>query len=108
MNEKRKQLFPLFLVAGGVLIFLAGVAWMFLNNQPQTVLTPTPGFVGQVQRVSLEDAKAAFDAGAAVFLDVRASSSYETSHISGAVLIPLNELPARLGELDPDSWIIPY
>ena len=108
MSDNRKNIFPWFLLGGGVLLLLAGLVSVLLNRQPQAVLTQTPASVGQVERVSLEDAKAAFDAGTAVFLDVRAGNSYEASHIPGAVSIPSNELPTRMGELDRGSWIIPY
>ena len=108
MVEKRKNPFPWVLMGGGVLLLLVGLAWLLFNQQSASIVTPTPASVEQVERVSLDDAKAAFDSGAAVFLDVRASSSYEASHIPGAVSIPLNDLPTRMGELAPDSWIIPY
>ena len=108
MVEKRKNPFPWVLMGGGVLLLLVGLAWLLLNQQAAPIVTPTPVSVEQVERVSLDDAKAAFDSGSAVFLDVRASSSYEASHIPGAVSIPLNDLPTRMGELAPDSWIIPY
>ena len=91
-----------------MLLLLAGLVSVLLNRQPQPVLTATPASVEQVARVSLEDAKAAFDAGSAVFLDVRASTSYESTHIPGAVSIPANELPNRMGELERGAWIIPY
>lgn len=81
---------------------------MFLNQQSAPVVTPSPASVDQVQRVSLMDAKAALDAGTAVFLDVRDGSSYAVSHIPGAVLIPITDLPTRMGELKPSDWIIPY
>src|SRR4030042_3709663 len=103
MVEKRKNPFPWVLMGGGVLLMLVGLAWLLLNQQATPIVTPTPVSVEQVERVSLDDAKAAFDSGAAVFLDVRASSSYEASHIPGAVSIPLNDLPTRMGELAPDS-----
>jgi len=108
MVQKRKNPFPWVLMGGGVLLLLVGLAWLFLNQQSASIVTLTPVSVEQVERVSLDDAKAAFDSGAVVFLDVRASSSYEASHIIGAVSIPLNDLPTRMGELDPASWIIPY
>jgi len=63
---------------------------------------------GEVQRVSLEESKMAFDNGEAVFIDVRSESSYAASHIPGALSIPLAELEGRLGELDPNQWIITY
>jgi len=108
MVQKRKNPFPWVLMGGGVLLLLVGLAWLLFNQQSASIVTPTPASVEQVERVSLDDAKAAFDSGAVVFLDVRASSSYEASHIIGAVSIPLNDLPTRMGELDPASWIIPY
>ena len=62
----------------------------------------------EIQRVPLQQAKAAFDARSAVFLDVRGSSFYAFSHIPGALNIPLADLETRLNELDPSQWIIPY
>ena len=59
-------------------------------------------------RVALSEAKAAFDAGEAIFLDVRTSQYYQQAHIPGALNIPLDELEARLGELQPGRWIITY
>jgi hypothetical protein len=108
MAEKRKSLFPLFLLGGGVLLLLAGLVSVFFNQKPEAIGAATPASVEQVQRVSLEDARAALDSGTAVFLDVRSRESYAAAHIPGAVLIPLNELPTRMGELNQGSWIIPY
>jgi Rhodanese-like domain len=108
LTENRKNLMPLVFVGGGILLLLAGLTWVLLNRQVVPATTPTPASVEQVVRISLDDAKAAFDAGTAVFVDVRASSSYDVSHITGALSIPLNDLPTRVGELDPALWIIPY
>jgi hypothetical protein len=105
--ESRKNSFPWFLVGIGVLLLIIGIGWIIFNRQPSPEVISTPASVEQVARVSLADAKAAYDAGSAVFLDVRASSSYEASHIPTALSIPLNELPARMGELTQGSWIIP-
>jgi hypothetical protein len=62
----------------------------------------------EIPRVSLEDAKAAFDSGGAVFVDVRAQASWQESHIARALSIPVNEIETRLDELSPDQWIITY
>jgi hypothetical protein len=62
----------------------------------------------EIPRVNLEDAKAAFDSGSAVFVDVRAQASWQESHITGALSLPVNEIETRLGELDPGQWIITY
>lgn len=41
-------------------------------------------------------------------LDVRQPREYEESHLPGARLIPLKELPDRLGELNPDQPVVAY
>jgi len=41
-------------------------------------------------------------------LDVRQPKEYELGHIPGAVLIPIAQLPERLGELDPKKPTIVY
>ena len=41
-------------------------------------------------------------------LDVRQLREYERGHIPGAKLIPISELPDRLGELDPNTPTIAY
>jgi hypothetical protein len=62
----------------------------------------------EIVRVSLGDAKAAYDLKQAVYLDVRDADSYANSHIPGAISIPLNNLETRLKELDPSAWILTY
>ena len=74
--------------------------------------TPTAGIpvwaFPEIPRVSLEDAKAALDAGTALFIDVRAAPLYETSHIKGAINIWFEDIEQRMGELDKAQWIITY
>jgi len=108
MVDNRKNPYPWMLIGGGVLLILAGLVWVVLNQPPAPIKTPTPDSVEQVKRVLLEDAKAAYDAGTAVFLDVRDSDSYNVSHIPGALLIQVSDLTNRLSELKPSSWIITY
>jgi rhodanese-related sulfurtransferase len=38
-----------------------------------------------------------------VLLDVREPSEYQTCHIDGSVLAPMNTIPARAQELDPET-----
>jgi hypothetical protein len=71
--------------------------------------TPAPiESASDVPRVSLADAKTAYDRGSAVFVDVRREDSFLESHIPGALSIPLVQIPQRISELDPESWIITY
>jgi hypothetical protein len=61
-----------------------------------------------VQRTSLQDAKAAYDGKEAIFLDVRTAESYARNHVPGAISIPEAQIIERIKELDPNQWIIAY
>jgi rhodanese-related sulfurtransferase len=41
-------------------------------------------------------------------VDVRQLQEYEQGHLPGAQLIPVGELPNRLGEIDPNKPTIVY
>jgi rhodanese-related sulfurtransferase len=41
-----------------------------------------------------------------VLLDVREPWEYQTCHIDGAVLMPMNTVPARQEELDPEAPVV--
>src|SRR5579859_5960931 len=43
---------------------------------------------------------------AATLLDVREDYEWEAGHAEGALHIPMDELPHRLGELDPDEDLL--
>lgn len=104
------------LIAGAGLVLLLFAAFLLLRPAPQPAAAtqaPSSQHSGEetfpeIPRISLEDSKVAFDNQKAVFVDVRDASSYADSHIPGALSIPLAELETRLGELDPNQWIIPY
>lgn len=82
-----------------------------------TIVEPTssprldlPRDEAAVPRVSVEQAKAALDSGAAVIVDVRSAQSYQQEHIAGAISIPLADIefnPTSL-TLDKKQWIITY
>lgn len=59
-------------------------------------------------RISLADAKKAFDSANAVFVDTRAATSYEGKHIKGALNIPAEEFQTRYTEVPKDKQIITY
>jgi rhodanese-related sulfurtransferase len=46
--------------------------------------------------------------GAPFLLDVRQPDEHAHVHIAGSRLIPLNEIPARLAELDAQSELVAY
>jgi rhodanese-related sulfurtransferase len=41
-----------------------------------------------------------------VLLDVRENWEYETCHIAGSTLMPMNSIPARIDDLDEDAAIV--
>lgn len=54
-----------------------------------------------------EEVKQKLDAGAQfMLLDVREPVEYQTAHVEGSTLIPMNEIPMRIQELDPDEHIV--
>ncbi len=93
------------------LLVLSGGLTAWKNNNGQAVSWGDPtSFVNQskVTFISLEDAKKALDEKKPVyFLDVRPADQF-SSHISGAVNIPLNELEKRRSELPLGKEIIVY
>ena len=64
----------------------------------------------EVKRVTIEDAKTAFDNGSAIFVDVRSENAFAASHIPGAINIQLGEFETNPTELNlpKDHWIITY
>lgn len=111
-RRRRSATIPLALIAlGFVLILGAGGWYLYETSKPEQTIEPS--LEGEenypdIARVSLADARAAYEIRSAVFLDVRAASAYTQSHIPGALSIPLSELPDRLDELNATDWIIPY
>jgi 3-mercaptopyruvate sulfurtransferase SseA len=88
------------------------------TSTPVVIVEPTfpaqqtdlPATEAEVPRVSLEGALTAYNAGAAVFVDVRSPEDYASSHIPGAINIPLPEFEDNIAnvDLDKEAWIITY
>ena len=85
------------------------------SNAPQTASNTSSSMAGQhdapypdVPRVSLEDAKAKFDAGSALIVDTRSLDEYNQQHIPGSVSVPLTELNASEPDLPKDQELILY
>jgi 3-mercaptopyruvate sulfurtransferase SseA len=74
---------------------------------PKAVIPQTEA---DVPRVTVEEAKSAFDNGKAIIVDVRSAESYAAGHAAGAISIPLTEFENNIENLslDKDQWIITY
>ncbi len=85
-----------------------------LPTQPQPGQQPQgnqpPLTEAQVPRISVSDAKAAVDSGAATLVDVRSADSYASGHAAGAISIQLGNFETNIDKLslEKDQWIITY
>lgn len=118
----RPPVFPVIMVAAGVVLILGAMFWsMSLGKSQDVGLAVSPTQVGvdragitprvplvEVKRVSLEEAKAAFDNQEAIFIDTRGDPYFSDGHIPGAISMVVNEVNERLDELDRSRWIITY
>jgi molybdopterin/thiamine biosynthesis adenylyltransferase/rhodanese-related sulfurtransferase len=67
------------------------------------------GTMADIEEISPSDTAELLGSGAAVtLLDVREPWEAEIAALPGSVLIPLGELPDRIGELDPDREVVAY
>lgn len=61
-----------------------------------------------IDQITVADARARYDAGMALFVDVRPGKDYTTGHIVEAASIASDNLEARLQSLPPGAVIIVY
>ena len=101
-----KTLLPLILVAAGILVLAGAGVWLAVGQSP---VTPSNAAADDsVGRLTAEESHAAVQSGQAIILDVRGAQYYEAQRIAGALSIPLDEIEARVSELDPNLQIITY
>lgn len=112
-NKQGTSLLPIVLVTAGVALILGALYFYLSNPFKSSDSVPTDQAAAavpypDVARVSLKDAKAAFDLKNAVFIDVRGEPYFSQEHIPGALSITYDELPAHIQDLKKTDWIIPY
>ena len=71
------------LVLSAIFVLLATVA-AFSQGEPKKYANSD-----EVPRITLDEAKAAFDKGTAIFIDARAAEAYKDGHIKGAISVPI-------------------
>ena len=60
------------------------------------------------KNVASSQAKALLDKGPVFLLDVRTPQEYQQAHLQGAVLIPIDQIEKRLGEIPKNRAILVY
>ncbi len=61
-----------------------------------------------LEPLSRDDLVRRLDEGDAVLLDVRPALEYQQGHIAGAYSIPVEQMAARLDELNPGQEVVAY
>ena len=120
------MLFGLALLTGGVLlsapVYYLGIRPRLTVTQPGALVNPPSADSAagldvhdeegipfpDVPRLALADAKARFDDGSALFVDVRDLDAYAAAHIPNSLSLPLGEIESRYQELPKDAEIITY
>lgn len=62
----------------------------------------------EIPRVTAEEAYQAILAGEAVLVDTRSQAEFDLQRAAGAINIPVTQIDAQVGELDPDTWYLTY
>lgn len=82
------------------------------RSSAAAVVEATPAPAANVhddaRRMTVAEARAAFEAGTAVMADVRSRDAYNTRHIKGALLLDEETLHGSLDHLPKDKLIITY
>lgn len=68
----------------------------------------TAAAAAQFKNIASPQAKALLDQGAVFLIDVRTPEEFRQAHVKGAVLIPLDQVEKRLGELPKNRPILVY
>ncbi len=119
-NANPGRRIALFAIIGGLALLLIAGGIALYNPTPPA--SSSPADVSQipdshdeqgipypdVPRIAIAEAKAKYDAGTAIFVDVRSLEEYQARHIPNAISLPAEELASRVGELTKDAEIITY
>lgn len=90
-----------------VILIIASLLMISCDNSDQNI--EGSGSEEKVLMISPEEAKENLDENSEIIvLDVRTPSEYESGHIEGAVLLPLDKLTEKASEVIPDYEKIYY
>jgi rhodanese-related sulfurtransferase len=97
MNRKKLLVLTL-----GIIIAVSAVIIYYTQTQlPSTTIS--------YGDVTVEEAKSLIESNSSLLIiDVRTREEYDSGHIEGAILIPVNELEDRLDELSKEEELLIY
>jgi len=102
-KHRRKTLIG---ISTALAVVIIGIVYLSLTTDPNSVIPVNDGY--DLYRVSLHNAKDAFDDNEVLFVDVRSEEEFIDSHIPGAVVIPLNEITGNEPAVDKGALIYTY
>jgi hypothetical protein len=125
-----RSIFPIVMVVFGFIFMIGALVW-FVTATRQSAsraavlatpvvssITPVASSITpvaspaipypEIKRISLGDARAAYELKSAIFIDVRGEPYYSAAHIPGAISMTYDEMATRMSELDKKAWIITY
>jgi hypothetical protein len=107
-KKKNKALVPVIIFV--VVLGLSIGALILVQNLRKAEIENPGEYATQddIPRLTVEEAYQAVMDGEAVLVDTRSASQFEAQHAAGAINIPLDEIDARLVELDKNTWYITY
>ncbi len=87
-----------------------GVLLLIQACSPASSLPPYREYAtaADVPRISVEDAKKEFDAGAALIVDSRGEQAYAQEHITGSINLPGGSAEEKFAALPKDKKIFVY
>ncbi len=94
-------------------IFVFAFSLLQCNNTTAEIAKDNPNAPAEATaddapRISLADAKKAFDEGTVIFIDTRAEASFKQEHIKGAINISADTFEAKYKEIPTGKKIIAY
>lgn len=107
-KKKNRALLPILLFS---LILVLSIGALILADNLRKAQIANPGtYTNQddIPRLTAQEAFQAVQAGDAVLVDTRSEAQFLTQHAAGAINLPVDQVAARLGELDPDTWYVTY
>jgi len=104
--------FTIFAAIAGLCVFVACTD----IGEPITVsVSPTPAPTAapksdgeDAPRISLADAKKAFDDGTATFIDTHPKANFDAGHIPGAINVTVQDLETKFSSIPKGKRIIAY
>jgi len=104
-NRSNKSLIVLLVI---VVVAVTGLGALIYSGIRSDSANPILTSQDDVPRVTVDEAYEAVTRGEAILVDTRSFENYQAGHAVGAISLPVDEVEARLGELDPNKWVITY